>query len=131
MFQSARAWLVLLVVLAGCGSDDDDAKEDDNNVLCTLELRLPISVRVTSPEGLPITSVTATNERIEKCSNFGWEDAGDAVVFHCAEQGGGTYRVRVASRQLGWSKSVDLNADECHVLSRVKLDFVLEEATAD
>jgi hypothetical protein len=125
VIKSTNTWLALTLAVVGCGGDDE------GGALCTLELRLPIAVRVSSPQGLPIDTVTARNREIEQCSSFGFEDAGDDRVFHCAEQGGGKYVVRVASGELAWSQSVDLTADACHVSDSATLEFVLDPATAD
>jgi hypothetical protein len=116
-----------VVALLGC----------DDSTACTRELRFPIQVDVSSPDGLPIDSVTATREREDECADLsypGLADGGDASSsghYACTEQGGGTYVVRVTSGELTWSKSTHIDADECHTTEDKSLTFVLDPETAD
>ena len=123
-------------VLGGC----------DDTVECTMELRMPISVRVLSPEGLPIDGVTATLRSENTCfslftlGNCFSSDAcfssdidasSEANRFHCSEQGEGEYKVSVKSGDLTWTQSIYIEADECHTIENKELLFSLDPSEAD
>ncbi|MFZ5894407.1 MAG: hypothetical protein ACOY0T_25320 [Myxococcota bacterium] len=115
---------VIVVVghtLLGCSSSDH---------LCTLELRSAVTVSISSPNGLPVSPVTVTNETEAECQLT--QGAGsNALTYSCYEQGGGLYTVRVTSGSTTWTKSVSVAADECHVTEQKTVSFVLDPALAD
>lgn len=118
--------IVLALGSAGCASDD--------SVTCTLELRSPITVEVTSPEGRPIDAVTAERRHEAECdgSVLSERDGGPTqAAYWCYEQGGGTYVVRVKSGDLTWTQRTHVTANECHTTSSATLSFVLDPDTAD
>ena len=123
-------WSVAFL-LAGCAGDDDD-----NTITCTTEIRSAILGDISSPEGLPIDSVTAERSFVAECEGDFSSAAQDAaqgpLEFYCWEQGGnGTYVVRVTSGDLTWTQSATVERNECHTTRTARLHFVLDPDTAD
>jgi hypothetical protein len=106
---------------------------------CATNLVAAIQVRVSSPHGLAIDAVTATNHQTRKCDRVeppdeddgGGADSSAAVHYTCWEDGGGTYGVSVESGKLTWTQNVHVNADACHVTEMKMLTFVLDPHSAD
>lgn len=128
--MSNRLWLAAWIALSSCSED-----EPEPEVPCTNELRTAVTVAVRSPEGLPTDDVTATHGKTTTdCTSWPLDtvDAGaDSAMYFCWEQGGGTYRVRVESGDLAWTKSVEVEADDCHVRKAAEVEFVLDPEHAD
>jgi hypothetical protein len=114
----------------------------DANV-CTLEARTAVIVQVEYTQDLEPDSVMATRRsRPLECTRWDHQEAGakkaDASdigaavsTYHCREQGGGEYVVRVVSGNLSWTQSVDIAANECHTIEQKELRFVLDPSDAD
>lgn len=102
---------------------------DTSTHVCTTELRTAVSVSIDA-NGLPISSVTATNQSEAPCTRLSASEA-SPVEYACYEQGGGIYVIRVSSGSETWTKSVTVAADECHTTEQKNLAFVLESDTAD
>jgi len=124
-----RPWLIGLVALTltACEREKDGRKP----VACSDVLKLIIAVRVSSPHGLPVSSVSATNRDSGApgwlCDVFPEFPS----AYLCAEQGRGHYVIQVTSGKRSWTKTVDLPGDECHATSGADLELVLDPATAD
>ena len=120
--RSSVCFLVASFALSACSSSEKS---------CTTELRTAVSVQIESPEGLPISAVTAENMDELACSSFTpTQDAG-YVGYDCYEQGPGVYTVRVKSGTMTWSQSVSIAGNDCHVTEHKTLQFVQEASTAD
>jgi hypothetical protein len=107
--------------------DDSPAGE----IYCTLELRIAVHVRISSPTGVPVTAVTAFNEIERPCKLSSWPDEASPSYYYCTEQGGGRYAIRVRSGSMTWTKVVSVDADECHVTGAETAVFWLDPAIAD
>ena len=116
---------MFVACMFGCESSNE------MNYACTAELRAPMGVSVSSPQGLPIDSVTAECNSEMACVHKSRYDSDDSVFYSCFEDGGGTYTVTVRSGDLAWTQKVDIKANECHTTEGKSLDFVLDPNTAD
>jgi hypothetical protein len=123
------ALAVLLTLIPACRTEQ---------LACTTELRIAVVVGVSSPHGLAIDAVTATNHHTRECeadaparNDLGKIDSSAAVQYQCGEDGGGTYAVSVGSGSLTWTQKVHVNADACHTTEMKMLTFVLEPRMAN
>lgn len=123
--QRGTAIVLLGLLLQACpGGDSAEA--------CTTELRFPITARITRLGRDVDAIIVRVGGNEHDCGNWQEPDASaDPVEYRCAERGGGTYTVRVESGELSWTRSVEIEADECHARSQETLTFVLDEATAE
>ena len=86
---------------------------------------------VTDQTGAPISP-----DRVVESINGGPERACQTDLFNdlsyeCDEGGAGIYQVTVTVRGVSKTQSATLEADECHVKSRVKLDFMFDVEQGD
>lgn len=115
-------WIVVaFLALVGCGDEKT----------CTAELRTAVAVHVASPQGLPVSSVTAARLSEHPCEGGSTRTTAFDYRYDCYEQGEGVYTVRVKSEALTWTKQVAVSSDGCHVDTTQTLDFTLDPATAD
>jgi hypothetical protein len=112
-----------------------------DSITCTFDQKLAITVQVQYTQGLEPDLVTAAQSaRPQECWNtdeFARDAGGSASgvpsvnTYHCHEQGGGEYVVRVVSGNLSWTQSVDIAANQCHTTEHKELRFVLDPSDAD
>jgi len=112
------------LVWSACGDD----------VVCTSELRAAVLVVLTSPEGLPVDSVTAEHGSVFDCkmiSGFVGKEA--SGHYACWEEGGGEYTVRIHSGALVWTRKVSVveEGDGCHVKEAADITLALTRDSAD
>ena len=102
-----------------------------DTVDCTADLRAAAAVEVSSPEGIAVMAVTASNQSEQPCDGNSPVDPTATAHYQCWEQGGGAYTIRAKSGSQTWTQRVELQSDKCHVVNPATVKFVLTAATAD
>ena len=98
VFKSSTAVLLGLatLMLSACA-----------DIVCTAEIRPAAEVEVSSPEGLAVMAVTASNLSEKPCDGSSPVDPTATAHYECLEQGEGTYTIRAKSGSRTWTQRVD------------------------
>lgn len=123
--------LLLLIVVAGCGSNEEVPGTPAPNVICTMEARSAITVEIVdtstgqTPRG--VTTLTVRDGDYTETATIDGNMANAANTMGVAYERAGSYRVTVSNPNYGvWEReNVRVTRDECHVQT-VRLRAELE-----
>jgi hypothetical protein len=123
--------LLVLIVVAGCGSREDVPGTPAPNVICTMEARSAITIEIVdrqngqTPRG--VSTLTVRDGSYTDTATIDGSMANAANSLGVAYERAGTYRVTVSNPNYEtWERSnVQVTRDECHVQT-VRLRAELE-----